>query len=63
MSVESQRIHLTPSPVVSIREIEYLKKETQRCAQEAAEASVGEEEAGQIEEQVQEVIRAKLMLC
>uniref|UniRef100_A0A3P8W6F9 Protein phosphatase 1 regulatory subunit 9B n=1 Tax=Cynoglossus semilaevis TaxID=244447 RepID=A0A3P8W6F9_CYNSE len=45
------------------KEIEYLKKETQRCAQEAAEASVGEEEAGQIEEQVQEVIRAKLMLC
>ncbi|XP_024913800.1 neurabin-2-like [Cynoglossus semilaevis] len=37
------------------KEIEYLKKETQRCAQEAAEASVGEEEAGQIEEQVQEV--------
>lgn len=35
------------------REIEYLKKETQRCAQVGAEASLLKEESGQLQEQVQ----------
>ena len=35
-----------------LREIEYLKKETQRCAQDGAEASELQEESGQLEEQV-----------
>ncbi|KAM6897100.1 neurabin-2-like [Xenentodon cancila] len=34
------------------KEIEYLKKETQRCAQAGAEASLLKEESGQLEEQV-----------
>ena len=38
--------------VVVLREIEYLKKETQRCAQDGAEASELQEESGQLEEQV-----------
>lgn len=33
------------------REIEYLKKETQRCVQDGAEASL-KEESGQLHEQV-----------
>lgn len=37
------------------REIEYLKKETQRCAQVGAEASILKEESGQLQEQVKEV--------
>lgn len=37
------------------REIEYLKKETQRCAQVGAEASLLKEESGQLQEQVWEV--------
>lgn len=36
------------------REIEYLKKETQRCAQVGAEASLLKEESGQLQEQVME---------
>lgn len=36
------------------REIEYLKKETQRCAQAGAEASLLKEESGQLQEQVEE---------
>ncbi|XP_070783118.1 neurabin-2-like [Enoplosus armatus] len=34
------------------KEIEYLKKETQRCAQVGAEASLLKEESGQLQEQV-----------
>ncbi|XP_071373762.1 neurabin-2-like [Centroberyx affinis] len=34
------------------KEIEYLKKETQRCAQDGAEASLLKEESGQLQEQV-----------
>ncbi|XP_075872748.1 neurabin-2-like [Nelusetta ayraudi] len=34
------------------KEIEYLKKETQRCAQAGAEASLLKEESGQLQEQV-----------
>ncbi|XP_037547465.1 neurabin-2 [Nematolebias whitei] len=34
------------------KEIEYLKKETQRCAQVGAEASILKEESGQLQEQV-----------
>lgn len=34
------------------REIEYLKKETQRCAQVGAEASALTEESGELQEQV-----------
>ncbi|KAF7204036.1 neurabin-2 isoform X1 [Nothobranchius furzeri] len=37
------------------KEIEYLKKETQRCAQVGAEASLLKEESGQLQEQVEEV--------
>lgn len=37
-----------------IREIEYLKKETQRCAQVGAEASALTEESGELQEQVDE---------
>lgn len=37
------------------REIEYLKKETQRCAQVGAEATLLKEESGQLQEQVHEV--------
>lgn len=37
------------------REIEYLKKETQRCAQVGAEANLLKEESGQLQEQVYEV--------
>uniref|UniRef100_A0A8C5H146 Neurabin-2-like n=1 Tax=Gouania willdenowi TaxID=441366 RepID=A0A8C5H146_GOUWI len=36
------------------KEIEYLKKETQRCAQVGAEASLLKEESGQLQEQVME---------
>lgn len=36
----------------STREIEYLKKETQRCAQVGAEASALTEESGELQEQV-----------
>lgn len=34
------------------KEIEYLKRETQRCAQEGAEATLLKEESGQLQEQV-----------
>ncbi|KAM9715699.1 neurabin-2 isoform 1-T1 [Menidia menidia] len=37
------------------KEIEYLKKETQRCAQVGAEATLLKEESGQLQEQVGEV--------
>ncbi|XP_030610313.1 neurabin-2-like isoform X1 [Archocentrus centrarchus] len=37
------------------KEIEYLKKETQRCAQVGAEATLLKEESGQLQEQVPEV--------
>lgn len=37
------------------REIEYLKKETQRCAQVGAEASLLKEESGQLQEQVRNI--------
>lgn len=36
------------------REIEYLKKETQRCAQVGAEAEALTEESGELQEQVDE---------
>uniref|UniRef100_A0A3B3ZFZ1 Uncharacterized protein n=1 Tax=Periophthalmus magnuspinnatus TaxID=409849 RepID=A0A3B3ZFZ1_9GOBI len=34
------------------KEIEYLKRETQRCAQVGAEATLLKEESGQLQEQV-----------
>lgn len=42
------------------REIEYLKKETQRCAQVGAEASALTEESGELQEQVDEATKTVL---
>lgn len=44
------------------REIEYLKKETQRCAQVGAEASLLKEESGQLQEQVRDVASNEVAL-
>lgn len=41
------------------REIEYLKEETQRCAQAGAETSLLKEESGQLEEEVGEVLKTR----
>uniref|UniRef100_A0A3Q3JAH0 PDZ domain-containing protein n=1 Tax=Monopterus albus TaxID=43700 RepID=A0A3Q3JAH0_MONAL len=45
------------------KEIEYLKKETQRCAQVGAEASLLKEESGQLQEQVMEVVTLLIFLA
>lgn len=48
---ETSELRRSPESLSS-REVEYLKKETQRCAQVGAEASALTEESGELQEQV-----------